>query len=224
MGYNIFVSYKYGDDSVQTLSNNYWTQTRDYVNILEEELKKQGNVYMGERKDEDLSGFSEEYIYNHLKDKIFRTSITIVLISPQMKRTNSYDRSQWIPWEIYYSLRETPRNDMTSRRNGILAVVLPDKWGRYDYMLEDKHCCSSGCVIWHRNKLFTILSENMFNEKNSNNHICEDGSKIHYGLFSYIRMIKWKDFMNDIQGHLDTTDSIRKSADNYELHISVNKN
>ena len=96
--------------------------------------------------------------------EIFDSSITIVLISPNMKELNKSEDEQWIPWEVSYSLRETTRNDRTSRRNGILAVVLPDINGGYDYMLEPKMCCQSGCTLWHTNKLFKVLRANMFNQ------------------------------------------------------------
>lgn len=63
-----------------------------------------------------------------------------------MKATNKYDKSQRIPREISYSIRETVRNDTKSHRNAIFAVVLPDKNGRYDYALKINHCCMFGCI------------------------------------------------------------------------------
>lgn len=87
-----------------------------------------------------------------LRNKIFDNSVTIVLISPNMKEINKNEDDRWIHWEISYSLRETTRNDRTSKRNGILAVVLPDVNDRYDYMLEQKICCQSGCTLGHTNK------------------------------------------------------------------------
>ena len=56
-----------------------------------------------------------------------------------MKEYGKYDKSQWIPWEIYYSLRETVRSDRKSHRNAILAVVLPDKQGNYEYALKSNN-------------------------------------------------------------------------------------
>lgn len=56
-------------------------------------------------------------------------------------------RSQWIPWEISYSVRETIRNDRKSHRNAVLAVILPNKNGTYSY--------------YDQNNLFPILKENI---------------------------------------------------------------
>lgn len=66
-----------------------------------------------------------------------------------MKDAGKWQRSQWIPWEISYSLRETPRNDRTSHNNAILAVILPNKNGSYDY--------------YKKEKLFPILKDNIDN-------------------------------------------------------------
>lgn len=72
-----------------------------------------------------------------------------MLISPNMKEAGKWQRSQWIPWEISYSLRETTRSDRTSHNNAILAVILPNKNGTYDYYKKDD--------------LFPILKENIDN-------------------------------------------------------------
>lgn len=48
---------------------------------------------------------------------IYGISVTIVIISPNMRK------SQWIPWEIQYSLYSVPRTGKISHPNGIVAVV-----------------------------------------------------------------------------------------------------
>lgn len=127
MAHNVFVSYKYADDNVRQLSGHYHTTARHYVDEIERLLRTEGYVYFGEHDGEDLSDWSEDAIWEELKDRIYYTSCTIVLISPNMKEEHAYDKSQWIPWEIRYSLVETVRNDRKSHRNAIFAVVLPDR-------------------------------------------------------------------------------------------------
>ena len=132
MGHKVFVSYKYADANVQALTWRGPTYVHDYVRYIEQVVLRK-DVYKGEKQDEDLSIYSEAYIWNHLKDKIYDSSITIVLVSPNMKDPHRYQKSQWIPWEISYSLRLTTRDDRTSQRNALLVVVLPDRYGSYRY-------------------------------------------------------------------------------------------
>ena len=134
MGRKVFVSYKYQDSNVKPLPTTTYPPTWpcDYVEYIAEHVLK-GDIYKGERQDEDLSQQSEDYIWNQLKDKMFDSSVTVVLISPNMKELNKWQRSQWIPWEISYSLRRTTRGGRTSQRNSIIAVILPDKNGSYYY-------------------------------------------------------------------------------------------
>lgn len=151
MGYKIFVSYKYKDGNVKALSTTKYPPTWpcDYVDYIQNYILSDSDIYKGEKSDEDLSNLSDDQIWEHLKDKIYDSSVTIVLISPNMKDVNKWEVSQWIPWEISYSLRETTRKDRTSHNNAILAVILPDKDGDYDYYDESK--------------LFRILKNNIAN-------------------------------------------------------------
>lgn len=150
MGKKIFVSYKYKDRNVQALPGiEPFTWVRDYVDYIAEHLIEKGNVYKGEDNTEDLSDRSEAYIWSHLKDKIYDSSVTVVLISPNMCEAGKWQRSQWIPWEIAYSLRETTRSDYTSHNNAMLAVVLPDNNGSYSY--------------YKQMNLFPILKDNIDN-------------------------------------------------------------
>lgn len=150
MGRKVFVSYKYKDFDVKQLPNSWvCTWPCDYVDYIQENVLASDDIYKGEKSDEDISSWPEEKIRSHLKDKIFDSTITIVLISPNMKEPRRYEKSQWIPWEISYSVRETTRNERTSHRNALLAVILPNSAGSYDY--------------YDKNKLFQILKSNIEN-------------------------------------------------------------
>ena len=52
-----------------------------------------------------------------------------------MKEPYKWNRAQWIPWEISYSIKEMRRNDFTSRSNAVLAVILPDMYNSYTYYI-----------------------------------------------------------------------------------------
>ena len=150
MGHKVFVSYKYRDNDVKALpSAAPPTWPCDYVEYIQKNVLSERDVYKGEKSNEDISDWGDYRIWEHLKDKIYDSTITIVLISPNMKEPGRWQKSQWIPWEISYSLRETTRNDRTSHNNAILAVILPNKKGSYDY--------------YDKNKLFPILQSNIDN-------------------------------------------------------------
>lgn len=150
MGRKVFVSYKYKDNNVKMIPGVIQpTWPCDYVDYIKNKVLSSDDIYKGENSDEDISSWCEDAIWSHLKDKIYDSTITIVLISPNMKEPGKWQRSQWIPWEISFSVRETTRNSRTSHRNAILAVILPDKNGLYGY--------------YDKNNLFPILKSNIEN-------------------------------------------------------------
>lgn len=154
MGRKIFVSYKYWDYDVYSVPkfSDDKPKVRDYVSWLEDKFRNRTeHYYKGESDNEDLSKYSEEYIWNKLKDKIYDSSLTIVLISPNMKELRRWEKSQWIPWEISYSLRKTHRGNTISQSNAVLGVILPDRKGDYDY--------------YKNIKLFSILENNINNRR-----------------------------------------------------------
>ena len=82
MARKVFVSYKYADSSVASISNGYsWynkSTVRDYVDLIENRM---GNTncayYKGERNNQDLSYLTEDMIWEKLKDKIYIKVCTI---------------------------------------------------------------------------------------------------------------------------------------------------
>lgn len=228
MGHKIFVSYKYKDDDVYNLSYFENSTVRDYVDKFEEKLDYTNHIYKGEESDEDLSNLSDDTIWEKLKDRIYDSTLTIVFISPNMKETNKRDRNQWIPWEISYSLKETSRKTesgeaKTSKTNVMIAVVLPDSNNSYEYYLEGRNCCASYCVTHHTDKLFKILRENKFNLNNAKKRDCNNGSneKVWIGNCSYIKAVKWNDFINNIDFYIDEAYDRLDNIENYNISKEV---
>ncbi len=225
MGRKVFVSYKHSDTSVQGLTG-YWKGTaRDYVDYLADKTLKD-DVYKGEG-DEDLSKFKDVTIETHLKNNIHDSSITLVLISPNMKDRYERESDQWIPWEISYSLKEITRSGKTSHTNGVLAVVLPDRNGSYSYYISQ---CSKSYSCDTENlatgTLFQILRNNMFNyndnetyDRSCNNYNCN--SIISHGKSSYIGSVKWCDFISNKDYYLDRTVKIRDDRKSYNITKDV---
>jgi hypothetical protein len=145
------------------------------------------------------------------------------MISPNMKEFHRRDKSQWIPWEISFSLKETTRNDRTSLSNAILAVVLPDSKGSYEYFVTDHVCLNCICHSWNTDILFAILRENMFNQIIKTPANCEKGlNGIFSGEPSYIKCVKWSDLKEKPQEYIKTAIKIKKNIDEYDITKEVN--
>lgn len=227
MGHKIFISYKYHDTDIQKITNDYCHKdtVRDYVDKLQNYFDSTDDVYKGEDNGEDLSRLSEEAIWAQLKDRIYDSTLTIVLISPNMK-LSSPDKEQWIPWEISYSLKEVSRknksgNMITSSSNAILAIVLPNRKGSYAYFLEDKNCCASGCIYFKTNTLFSILRRNMFNIKKPDKSLCINHEEIYFGDSSYIYSVKWEDFVANPNYYIEKAYYLQNSIKQYDIYKEI---
>ena len=223
MGHKIFISYKYADPNVRKITNHWERDTvRDYVDALEKYIKdKSDHVYKGESDGEDLSALTEEKIWSILKDRIYDNTLTIVMISPNMKDSTK-ERNQWIPWEISYSLKEVSRknkagNMVTSSSNAILAIVVPDSVGSYSYYTYNRNCCSAGCSVYNTSRLFQILKDNMFNIKKPNKNVCDNNSIIYHGDSSYIISVTWDDFIKEPETYIDKAYYLQNSIERYDI-------
>ena len=187
----MFVSYKYADSSVQQNTNyRYETTVRDYVDAISDLLSRTVNFYYrGENDGEDLSNLDYKTIERKLADKMFNTSVTIVVISPKMFE-NTKEIEQWIPWEISYSLKNKTRVNGISYMNAILAVVLPDRCGNYDYAMY-----TYGRNTYVKKKaFFEIMLVNMFNRNYTQHYADLWGNPLYVPGNSYIALTKWSDF------------------------------
>lgn len=226
MGHKIFVSYKYADNQVANLTGQSNSTVRDYVDELENYFDSTNHIYKGESSGEDLSQLEEETIWSKLRDRIFDSTMTIVFISPGMKIAGTEEKDQWIPWEVSFSLRTTKRKNQngdayTSNPNAMLAVVLPDLNGSYNYYLEKYSCCTAGCTTHHNHVIFTIMRDNMFNRKSADTRICDVRSTIWRGEHSYIRSVRWSDFIENPETYITAAYERQKHIEDYDIHIDI---
>ena len=234
MSRKVFVSYKYKDLSVLPLKAHNpieyldpgFSLTRDYVDSLANKIELSDHIYKGEESNSDLSKYTDEYIEGKLKERIFDSSVTVVLISPQMRVYGKKERDQWIPWEISYSLKEISQEGRKSHTNALLAVVLPDDKGSYDYCIYHRECCLHPCR-WHNTHwLFEIMRANTFNRKSlEETYVCDgQRERIYRGEFSYMPIITWEDFIKDSTGQIERVCDLRDNhIDEYEIQKVINK-
>lgn len=228
MGKKVFVSYKYSDSKVNDLNiyeDTFWgsrikiqTTARHYVDELTDILEGEDHIFKGEEDDESMESLADATIGSKLGDKIFDSSITIVLISKGMKEPFTSEKDQWIPWEISYSLKEQSPQNKRSKTNGVIAVVLPDENGSYEYYITRDVACN--CRSLNTPFLFNILSDNMFNVKEPNRRLC-NGDWVYSGDSSYIQSIKWDDFIKNTTKYVDKAIELRDKMDEFEITKNI---
>ncbi len=219
MGRKIFVTYKYADELVNPLSMQK-TTARNYVDELQKILDGKEHINKGEKDDADLSAFKDDTIQTKLGDKIFDSSLTIILVSKGMKNLAIPETDQWMPWEISYSLRKKNRGNKTSQPNALLAIALPDECNLYDYYIIDESCAYCKSRKLKTSSIFNIMKNNMFNIKQAEYSTCphhEFESKIYTGRSSYIHTTKWSDFVADPENHINIAIDIGKNIDAYNI-------
>ena len=219
MGNKIFVSYKYSDRQVAPISNYAVTMARHYVDKLQDALSEDDHINKGEDDGESLADFTDEYIASKLRNKIYDSSLTVVLLSRGMKENKKAEKDQWIPWEISYSLRVQTRDGRQSQPNGVLAVVLPDQFGSYEWYFKEKHCPHCNSTMLMTGQLFSILKGNMFNAKDKERGTCEnhESGTSYKGDHSYIRSVKWADFMCNISYQINKTIELRDRINEFNI-------
>lgn len=199
MARKTFISYKY-------------SEAQDIRNDILDALGKDATYYQGETAESpDLTDTKVENIKKNLKDMMYVTSVTIVVISPNIKN------SKWIDWEIEYSLKEIMREDRTSRTNGIVGVIQKVNGG-YDWLIS-KENRDDGCTvrIFNDNKLYNIINNNRFNLTGNNKYACAQCQTYDQLKGSYISLITEEDFLSDPQKYIENAFSKSENIENFEI-------
>ena len=198
MARKTFISYKYSEAQ----------KVRD--DIIEA-LGEDASYYKGETADSpDLTDSSTENIKENLKDMIYDTSVTIVIISPQIKE------SKWIDWEIEYSLKEISRSDRTSRTNGIIGVIKKVN-NSYSWIVSHSSY-EDGCKPRNIDStlLYDIINNNRYNQEPPK-YICEKCKTIDKLNGSYISLIEQDDFLADPDKYIENAYEKASEIDSYKI-------
>lgn len=146
-----------------------------------------------------------------MTDKIFGTSVTILIVSPDMIQ------SDWIDWEIKYSMKETTRKDTTSRCNGIVGVIMKVN-NSYDWLVSNK-IQNDGCTsrFIDSSKLLSIVNENRYNLITDDHFSCTDCKSYSQLDGSFISLIDEDDFLNDPNKYIENAFEKAKKINNYKV-------
>jgi hypothetical protein len=199
MARKTFISYKYSEA----------TDLRD--KILKA-LGKDANYYQGETAESpDLTDTSVDNIKKNLRDMIFGTTVTIVVISPNIKQ------SKWIDWEIEYSLKEITREDKTSSTNGIIGVIMAHNGG-YNWLVSQT-VKSDGCKTRSIDTsiLYDIINRNRFNLNTEDKHSCPNCKTFDQLRGSYISLIEENIFLENPNKFIENAYEKSKQITNYAI-------
>ena len=193
-----FISYKHSE--AQTLRDK-----------IIESLGEAALYYKGETSTSpNLTDTSTQNIKNNLKNMIFDTTVTIIVVSPNIKQ------SKWIDWEIEYSLKEYKRNSRASKTNGIVAVIQKINgdysWIRKKNIENDGHSTYTNDTSF----LFDIINNNRFNQV-PKEYICEDCLTVDANKDSYISIIEEDDFLKNPDFYIENAYQKSQNVENYNL-------
>lgn len=203
MARKTFISYKYSD-------------ARDVRDRIIEALGDDASYYRGEDGfSDDLSSFTAGTIKSHLKEMIYGTSVTILVLSPEMMT------SEWIPWEIEYSLKTISRNGVYSHTNGIVAVAKKVNGG-YDW-IKTSHTYSDGCTSssFTNSKMPPIVAANRFNQV-PKVYACERCETVDSLTGCYISIVEEESFLNDPNRYIENAYEKSQNLSGYKLTKTLN--
>ena len=199
MSHKTFISYKY-------------SEARNLRNSIIDALGDDAIYYQGETSSSpDLSDTSTENIKKNLTDMMYDTSVTIVIISPNMKNSN------WIDWEIEYSLKNITRKGRTSHTNGVVGVIMKFNGG-YSW-LKTTSTNGDGCTSssYDESKVYSIINNNRFNQ-NPKKYSCDTCKTVNALTGSYIAYVEEETFLSDPQIYIDNAyDKSENDAAGYDL-------
>lgn len=199
MAHKTFISYKYSEA----------TELRDRII---DALGDDATYYKGETSaSPDLTDTSTENIKKNLKDMMYDTSVTIVIISPNMKK------SKWIDWEIEYCLKNITRKDRTSHTNGVVGVIMKHNgsYGWFKSSNKNEDGCSS--VSYDETKVYDIINNNRFNQ-NPKVYSCSKCKTVNALTGSYIAYVEEEDFLANPSKYIDNAyDKSENDASGYDL-------
>lgn len=198
MARKTFISYKYSE--AQKLRDD-----------IIKKLGEDANYYQGETADSpDLTDTSTENIKKNLKDMMYNTSVTIVIISPNIKS------SKWIDWEIEYCLKEISRKDRTSYTNGIVAVIQKVNGGYSWFKTSNQQLDGCATSSYSSALVYNIINKNRFNQE-PKVYSCDKCKCVAEATASYISYVDEDTFLSDPNKHIENAFNKSENANNYDL-------
>lgn len=202
MAKNVFISFRFSDGyKYKEELAKLFSESEDTVDFSE---------------DEDRSGLSDAGIKRYLYDKLSRSSVTIVILTPQAinYHKNAWGKyDDWMYDEMRYSLEDRGYN----RTNGLIAVYVPEA---EQYIInKSSHRCD---VCQKTSTVNTILPfenlvfKNMMNIKfDYKTNKCNGVFDANYD--SYCSLISYEEFKKNFAEYIEIASEKRTSKYKYDI-------
>lgn len=192
MARKTFISYKH-------------SEAQDLRDRILKTLGDDATYYQGETSDSpDISDTSTQNIKKALKDMMFNTSVSIVIISPNMVK------SKWIDWEIEYCLSEYKRKNRTSYTNGVVGVIMKIQGSTNWLKINSLNCHGSPTISFRDEYLYPIIKKNRYNSNPQLKH-CSQCNTYDFMNGSYITLVDEDNFLSNPQLYIEN--AFNKSED-----------
>ena len=198
MAHKTFISYKF-------------SEARELRDRIIDSLGQDASYYKGETADSpDLTDRKTETIKEHLKGMLFDTTVTIVIVSPNMRQSN------WIDWEIEYSLRNYNRSGKCSSTNGVLGVLMKVDGG-YDWIRNHtSHADGCSSNSYSDSLLPDIMQNNRYNQV-PKVYACPSCKSVNRLTGSYISLVDEDEFLASPKLFVENAYEKSQNLRNYEI-------
>lgn len=202
MARNVFISFRFSDGE-------------KYKKELCKLFDKVDDV-IDTSEDEDRSDQSEETIKKYLYSKLKRSSVTIVLLTPNAidyNRTWTGKCDDWMYDELRYSLEDRDGN----LTNGVIAVYTEEaKNMLYSETTHKCNTCNAESDVICLSDFDNLVRKNMLNvlakyKTNKCDNIYDSMED------SYISLISLKEFKKDINKYIENAVSKKERRDQFKL-------
>lgn len=192
MARNVFVSFRYADGhEYKERLCKLFDSNDDTIDFSE---------------DEDRSKYTEDTIKKYLYSKLKRSSVTIVILTPEAINHRKNWRGQYDDWmydEIRYSLEDREDN----KTNGLIAVYTKEAAAElvipHEYYTEVKN-------------FDNLCRDNMFNVK-PQYKICSDPLMYNSCYDCYCTLVSLEEFEKNITDYIDMAVEKRNALEKYNL-------
>lgn len=206
MAKNVFISFRFSDGyKYKEELAKLFSESEDTVDFSE---------------DEDRSGLSDDTIKRYLYDKLSRSSITIVILTPQAvnHRKNAWGKyDDWMYDEIRYSLEDRGYN----RTNGLIAVYVPEA-EQYIMNKTTHQCeiCKKASTVDNIYPFDNLVYKNLTNVKAGyKKNKCSNIYDANYD--SYCSLISYEEFKKNFSEYISIASEKREEKYKYNIKVHM---